>query len=336
MPQGTNLGPLLFLVFINDIVNVVENCNIRLFADDTCLFIEVEEKPVTQRKVNNDLDNIQRWADNWLITFSPQKTKSMTFSNKINTKSPQGIFLNNVRISDIDTHKHLGLTFSKDLLKWSKYIQDIELTATKRLNVMKYFKFKLDRKTLETIYTSFIRPTLEYADSVWAGTYDIDLNLLNNIQVKAMRIVTGAPARSNIYNLYEETGWESLEKRRTNHILTIYYKIHKGMAPPYLLALLPTTVNTKTTYPLRTANNMNVPFARLECYKRSFFPFATVKWNMLNDEIKQSPTLDKFKSSLTTNHGLSHDKKTLYYYGQQWPSIHQFYIMLECAWAAVS
>ena len=101
----------------------------------------------------------------------------------------------------------MTLTFSKDL-RWSNHIQDIELTATKRLNIMKYFKFKLDRKSLETIYTSFIRPTLEYADCVWAGTYDVDLNLLDNIQVTAMRIVTGAPARSNIANLYEETRWE--------------------------------------------------------------------------------------------------------------------------------
>ena len=74
---------------------------------------------------------------------------------------------------------------SKDL-RWSRHIQEIAVAANKRLNLLKYFKFKLDRKTLETIFVSFIQPTLEYADCVWGGTYDIDLDILDKIQIDAM------------------------------------------------------------------------------------------------------------------------------------------------------
>jgi hypothetical protein len=244
VPQGSNLGPLLFLIFINDLAEAV-NCSVKLFADDTCLFIEIEEKVITEEQLNEDLNNINTWANDWLVTFSSHKTKSLTISKKIISNSPDNIMLRGSKITEVDSHKHLGVTLSKDL-RWSKHIHDIETNANKRLNLMKHFKFKLDRRSLEVIYTSYIRPTLEYADCVWYGAYAIDLDLLDNVQVNAMRIMTGATARSNINKLYEETGWPTLESRRSAHMLAMFYKIVTGTAPSYLVDLLPQTVNDRT------------------------------------------------------------------------------------------
>ena len=76
VPQGGVLGPLMFFIYINGIVNCVKNEQACLFADDTCLFLEVDNRRETAEKVNNDLNRIEKWADKWLVNFSPQKNKT--------------------------------------------------------------------------------------------------------------------------------------------------------------------------------------------------------------------------------------------------------------------
>ena len=75
VPQGSVLGPLLFLVFINDITYVIKHCQIRIFADDTCLFITVDNRNEAARLINEDLQAIEIWAEQWLVRFSTPKTE---------------------------------------------------------------------------------------------------------------------------------------------------------------------------------------------------------------------------------------------------------------------
>ena len=209
VPQGAVLGPLLFLVFINDIVYIVTHCKIRLFADDTCLFVEVDNREEAANHINEDLERISKWARDWLVTFSPPRTKSLTIGNKPNSHLHPDLTLDGHVIEKVLHHKHLGITLSQNL-RWICHIDEIVTKASKKLDLMRGLKYKLDRRSLETVYMSFIRPCLEYGDVLWAGTYDSDLSKIDAIQVEAMRIVTGATARSNINLLYEETGWPTL------------------------------------------------------------------------------------------------------------------------------
>ena len=81
VPQGAVLGPSSFLIYINDLSSEVTHCNIRFFADDTCLFI-VDDREESVAKINADLEQINKWSKKWLVTFSPSKTKSLIVSNK--------------------------------------------------------------------------------------------------------------------------------------------------------------------------------------------------------------------------------------------------------------
>ena len=165
MPQGSILGPLLFLLFINDIVNGIDS-NIRLFADDTSLFIIVDNAPYATACLNFDLDRITRWATTWLVTFNLSKTEALILSRKLNTIHHPPLYMENVQIKEVKSHKHLGLYLSSDC-SWHQHINYIKGKVWLRINIMRKLKFKQDRKSLETIYTTFIRPLLENGDNIW-------------------------------------------------------------------------------------------------------------------------------------------------------------------------
>ena len=113
----------------------------------------------------------------------------MLISNKRSRGAPPDIVFQNLVIDNVKTHKHLGVFISSDL-KWSQHIDYLCLSASKKLNALKRLKFTLDRKSLEIIYFSFIRPSLEYANVLWAGAHDVETQKLNNLEIEAMRCVT--------------------------------------------------------------------------------------------------------------------------------------------------
>ena len=165
VPQGSILGPLLFLIYINDIVEDI-HCDIRLFADDTSLYIVVEDPLTASQMLNSDMAKIHQWANKWLVKFNPAKSESMLFSRKVIRPFHPPIFMDNQAISEVNTHKHLGVTFSNDCT-WHAHLEQIKKKAWQRINIMR----KLDRKSLQTIYFSFIRPLLEYAKSSLGQLY---------------------------------------------------------------------------------------------------------------------------------------------------------------------
>ena len=135
MPQGSILGPLLFLLYINGIVSEIGS-NIRLFADDTSLFIVVDNPLTAPGQLNTDLEKISQWATIWLVSFNPTKTEAMLFSRKLNRPHHPPIFMQNHQITEVDSHKHLGLYLSNDCT-WHKHINYITEKAWTRINTMR-------------------------------------------------------------------------------------------------------------------------------------------------------------------------------------------------------
>ena len=287
VPQGSVLGPLLFLIFINDLTSVIRHCKIRLFADDTCLFIEVENPDEARTQLQADLNNIQTWADNWLVTFSPAKSKDMILSLKTNKPIHQPLSLANEDIVRVESHKHLGITISSDL-KWSTQIMEMAKKACTRLNIMRPLKMIMDRKTLELLYFAFVRSQMEYGDILWdiPNPNDRTLDILEMVQVNAARLVCGGIARSSTTKLYGELKWVPLAIRRKQHRLAQFYRISNKLAPVYLTDLLPARIHERTVYQLRNRDNLDVPVARLNRYLYSFFPATIRDWNILPDNIK--------------------------------------------------
>ncbi len=223
--SGSILGPLLFLIYINDIVNEIHS-NIRLFADDTSLYIIVDDPIMASTALNHDLDTIHQWSQRWLVKFNPAKTETMIFSRKLDKPQHPDILMDGQTLNILKEHKHLGLTLSDDG-KWWPHISSYLNKAWQRIGILRSLKFKLNRSSLERMYFTIIRPLLEYADVVWNNTTNELKNQLEAVQIEAARIVCGATKLCNIEKLYQDLKWETLEKRRIKHKLILFYKNEK-------------------------------------------------------------------------------------------------------------
>ena len=238
-PTRVYLGHLLFVLYINEIVADVGS-NIRVFADDTSLFIIVDNPIKAAENLSTDLDIVSQWAATWLVTFNPNKTEALLFFRKQNRLQHPPLIMQNQHISEVDCHKLLGLYFTKDC-SWHQHINYIKEKAWLRINIMKKLKIKLDRKSLETIYLTFIRPLPEYGDVIWDNCTQYEKDELDKIQNETARIVTGTKLVS-INSLYNETCSETLERRRYNHKITLFYKMMHNITPLYLSSLVPQSI----------------------------------------------------------------------------------------------
>ncbi len=294
VPQGSVLGPLLFLIYVNDIADTLISTT-RLFADDSSLAVSSSDTHIMETTINSDLNLMSAWAKQWLVTFNPLKTEVMYFS--LSNAIPPDLFFENTRLNYVENHKHLGVTLGQDG-SWHKHISNTLTSASKVLGSMKMLKFKVTRKTLNTIYISYLRPILEYSAILWDNCTLYERDTLERIQYEAARIVTGLTRSVSIDSLLTEIGWVSLSDRRIIQKLTLVYKNKEGLLPTYLSELFPLTVNEATPYNLRNNRDFVTLPRRLEIYSKSVIPSSLRLWNDLDQSIRDSPSLSCFKSSI--------------------------------------
>jgi hypothetical protein len=314
-------------VYINDIVDNIEG-NVKLFADDTALYIDVEKLEKGERILNNDLEKLNTWAQQWLVKFNASKTVAMKISLKRQTdQANPNLFFQNEQVSLVQSHRHLGLTINAKL-KWNEHILNITNKAKRQIDIMKRLKFKLDRKTLETVYITYVRPSLEYGCVVWDNCDNESKLLLEGVQLAAARIVTGAIRGTSHDKLYEETGWETLESRRKRQKLLLFHKMVYGVAPTYLCELIPPRVRDINPYSRRFGDHFSGVYSRIELHKQSFIPSVVEEWNRLPLDIRNTENYASFKRLLMKDKS-KHNK--LYYCGNRHESIIHARLRMNCS-----
>ncbi len=297
VPQGSILGPILFLIYINDLTIGIQT-EINLFADDTSLMDMSPNPQTSYLNLTNDLIRIDNWSKQWIVEFNPSKTYSITFSNKRNKPPKTPLIFKNEILEEVDQFKYLGVTFTADM-SWGTHIDIITAKASKRIDQLSRLKGKLSRKTLKTLYFAMIRPILEYASSVFINCTNSQSKQLEAVQIRAASIITGAMNTTSHIKIINELGCDNLETRRTQSQLTLLYKINHNLTPNYLNILLPPTRQEDPRYNLRYPSNYNLIYARTEQYRKSFLPSALNKWNNLPDILKNAENLEIFKSRYT-------------------------------------
>ena len=314
VPQGSVLGPLLFLVYINDLeVNI--KSQIRFFADDTMLYSIVKDPITSSNELNEDLKNIRRWAHQWKMQFNPDPTKQATeviFSQKYKPPIHPPLFFNGNVVCKVNEHKHLGLVLDEKLSFKSHIDEKINKTK-KTIGMIKYLNKYLPLKTLILMYKSLVRPHFDYCDVIFHvppvnnGIFDninerINTHLsplmakIERIQYKAALAITGTWKGTSRVKLYNELGFESLSDRRSLNRVIQLFKIKNNLSPAYLKQKLP---------PLSILNDLNanpdildvIP-ARTIRFKNSFYPNAISSWNNIIVNLNGDITKSSIKSNI--------------------------------------
>ena len=224
--SGSVLGPLLFLIYINDLPdNVQSTC--KIFADDTSLFSHAFGKCKSQSELSNDLQIISR-AFQWKMQFNPDPDKQaqeVYLLKKSNNENSLPVIFNNAKVVTCSTHKHLGRLLDKRL-SFNEHIQSRMNKCYKMIGVIKRLSVNLPRDALLRIYKSFIRPHLDCGDIIYGKLHNESFkSKIENIQYKAYIAVTGAIQGTSLEHLYHELGLESLGDRRWCHNLTFFIKL---------------------------------------------------------------------------------------------------------------
>ena len=295
VPQGTVLGPALFLVYINDLPQCVGSTP-RLFADDCILYRDVSTHQ-DAAALQGDLTSLQDWEKMWLMEFAEDKCKVL----RITRKTSRNIILHNYEIhghflESVEEGKYLGVTLQHKL----SFTPHVNNTIKKAASIRQFLQRNLrgcSREVKETGYKTFVRPVLEYASTAWDPVGKSTLrHSLEAEQNRAARFVVGDFRRSSsITAILNQLQWQSLAERRARARAVMMYKILNDLVvvPRDFLASSPTPSVTRGA-PLK----LLIPQARTDIYRTGFVVSSSMLWNRLPPAVSQAGSIDTFRGQL--------------------------------------
>ena len=294
VPQGSVLGPALFLLYINDLPDTIDS-QVRLFADDTVLYRTIKSD-TDHHRLQTDLDKLTEWAIAWDMQFHPAKCLVMNISKKRHP-SKFTYSLHSTDLKTTDTAKYLGITISQDM-KWTKHITQTCSRANRALGFIKRNVKVRSPRIKEKLYNSLVRPHVEYASAVWSPHEVKPIHQLEMVQCRAARWTLNRHHNtSSVKGMLEDLQWRTLEQRRTDCRLVLLFQIIHGLVqiPPtsYLQPSLNTTSRKNNNYMYQQCST------RTNYLKYSFFPYTTVVWNNLPYQLVNSPSVLSFKAQVS-------------------------------------
>ena len=293
VPQGSILGPLFFIVFMNDFSRASNILFSILFADDTTVIIEGQNYNNLILTLNTELNKLDVWLQANKLTLNTDKTHYMVF-HRARIKSKTGkISIRNNAIDEVKSTKFLGVIID-DKLKWTEHIQYIKNKISKSIGILIKIRPYLDKVTLRNLYFTFVYPYLIYCVEVWGNACDTHLDPIIKIQKKCVRVITFSHYLEPTESLFKDLKILAFKKLVIQRILLLMFKHNIGIVPKPIASLF-TKKSEIHNYNTRHCSSLHPAIGKSEATYRTFSYHAILIWNYLSKLICTNVTLACFK-----------------------------------------
>lgn len=288
VPQGSVLGPVLFLLYINDIVSIIDESSVYLYADDTVLFDTACDPTTVFMNLQCKLNAVVDWCTMNKLTLNIKKTKALLFFPKPNNYQIPSFVVHAQTLEYVDKYKYLGYLIDSKLL-FDKLLTKLITTIVHKLYLLSKMRPMLTQKAALAIYKSKIMTFFDYSAVFHYATRVPLLRKLQVLQNRAIRIILKLPARTNVDRNHLELGIWHLDNRREYFLLCTMFQLIMRPDFPFL-----------DNRDLRTRSHVGrmfrFPSNCTTTFRKSFLYVGMQCWNQLPPDVRNIITFNLFKN----------------------------------------
>lgn len=308
VPQGSVLGPLLFVAYTSPIAFITTKFGVlhNQYADDTQLYVALSKKDPndTAKNLRNCLSAVHTWFSQNGLVINPEKSEAMLLSTAQLARAAS-LPLTDVNVAGCvvpftDTVKILGVTIDRHLT-FDTHVQNVCKSAYYHIRAMKHIRSSLTTDMARTVACALVNSRLDYANSVLYGTSAANMSKLQRVQNSLARVVTYTNRVEHIHPVLHQLHWLPINYRIDYKVATLAYKLRSTGSPAYLL---PAVRNYTPTRQLRSSSQFLLykPDVRTETARRAFSQSAPSVWNSLPANIRSSETYGQFRTAIRTHY----------------------------------
>lgn len=285
IPQGSVLGAILFVLYINNIKSVFKNCKIKLFADDTLTYIIGTNIEEMVQHINSDLNEFGKWLKCNKLKLNIEKTKYMVITHR--NIGDLNIIIDGENIKRVKEFDYLGCVVDEGLNLNANADKTCKKMA-KKISFMGRIADKLDMQTKQILYKSIIEPHIVYCSTILYLSNETQLDRIQKLQNRAMRIILKKSWWTSGIDMLQQLDWMSVRQRINLQVLLFIYKVTNGMLPKYLKNSFQSNEGRNHVTRSVTNEHLRLPLFRKSSTQRSLLYNGVKEFNKIPVEVRNN------------------------------------------------